>query len=167
MKVMDRKGSRFAFLQEKIPWTSMEKLKAGLIWWLSNKRTLEELYVWWTTEKSWIVHLAVSEVSSYKLPGKPLECRIWEGNWRATHEFLPTQCMSNCSLCAHTWTIFQRTVEIWVKSRWALSSRHFHYGRALARLMGCKLSPWLLLVLKTRCNGCQAQEEVLEKTFHL
>ena len=72
------------------------------IWWSSNKRTHERPNVWWTTEQWWTVCLAVIEVSSYKLS---LE------NEKATEELPPTQDIG------HTWTIFQRTVEIWVKSR--------------------------------------------------
>ena len=30
VKAMDRESSRFAFLQERFPWISMEKLKAGI-----------------------------------------------------------------------------------------------------------------------------------------
>ena len=30
VKAMDREGSRFAFLQEKFPWISIEKIKAGI-----------------------------------------------------------------------------------------------------------------------------------------
>ena len=30
MKVMDKEGCEFAFLQEKFPWISMEKLKDGI-----------------------------------------------------------------------------------------------------------------------------------------
>ena len=49
------------------------------------------------------------------------------------------------------------------RARWVLSPKHLHYGRAQPRLVGCKLSCLLLLVLEMEC---QAWEEVLEKTFH-
>ena len=51
-------------------------------------------------------------------------------------------------------------------AEWSLSLIHFHYGRALPRPVGCKLSHWLLLVLETVYGGCQALEEVPEKTVH-
>ena len=43
------------------------------------------------------------------------------------------------TFCCHTWTIFQWTEEIWVKSRVVLLTRYSHYGRALIRPMGFKL----------------------------
>ena len=42
----------------------------------------------------------------------------------------------------------------------------FPQERALTRLVVCKLSRQLLLVLEIGCVSCQAQKEVLEKTFH-
>ena len=52
------------------------------------------------------------------------------------------------------------------RAGWAFSPRHSHYRRVLPRLLGCKLSYWLLLVLETGCSGWWVQEEVPEKTFH-
>ena len=52
------------------------------------------------------------------------------------------------------------------RAPWQLLPRNLHYGRVLAKPMGCKLSHWLLLVIETGCGSCQAQEEVPEKTFH-
>ena len=108
VKAMDREGSRFAFLQ-KFLWISIEKLKAG-VFDDPQIRAHDGPNVWWSTEWNWTIRLAITEVSSYKLPGKPPECGIQEENWRGTEEFPPTN-------TSHTWTIFQRTMGIWVKSR--------------------------------------------------
>ena len=114
MKAMDTEGSGFAFLQ-KFPWISMEKLKAGIF---DGSQIIHGgPNVWQSTEQSWTVQQAVTEVSSYKLPGKPAKCRIQEGNWWATEECPPilgTNVKLNF-LRSHL-DIFQRTVEIWVKS---------------------------------------------------
>ena len=44
-----------------------------------------------------------------------------------------------------------------------LSPRRSHYGRVLQRLVGCKVSRWLLLMFETGCGGYRAQKEVAEK----
>ena len=68
VKAMDWEGSGFAFLK-KFPRISMEKLKACIF------------------DGSQIRELVVTEVSSYKLPGKPPECGTREGSWRPTEVF--------------------------------------------------------------------------------
>ena len=160
---MDWEDSRIAFLQETFPWLSMDKLKAGIF-----GDSHEEPNVWRSTERSWTVHLAVTEVSSYKLPGKLPECGIRQGNWRATEEFTPTQdtSVSQTALSADTLGLcFQELCRFEWRAEWALSPRHSHYGRVLTRPVGCKLSHWSLLVLETGCGHWRAQEEILERTL--
>ena len=74
----------------QVPMDKYGETQGRYIWWSSNKRIHEGPNVWWTTEQSWTVCVAVTEVSSYKLPGKSQECGIQEGNWRATEKFLLT-----------------------------------------------------------------------------
>ena len=73
-KAIDREGNEFGFLQ-KFPWISMEKLKAGIF----DSPQIRELI------KNSMFDEALSEAElstwqslgiSYKLPGKPPECRI-------------------------------------------------------------------------------------------
>ena len=164
---MDREGSRFAFFQEKS--SKHGETQGWYIWWPSNKRTHEEPNVWWSTEQSCTVHLAVTEVSRYKLPGKAPECRIQEGIWRAIEEFLLTQDtnVSQTAISAVTLGLFSK--ELWRFewiAGWALSPRHLHYGRVLPKPVGCEFSCRLLLVLEMGCCGYQTLEEVPKKIFH-
>ena len=153
----------------EVPMNKHGETQGWYIWGPSNERTHEGTNVWWSTEQRWTIHLAVIEVNSYKLPGKPLKCRIQVGNWKATEKLLPTQSMnvSQTALSAVTLRLFFK--ELWRfewRAGWALSPRHSHSGRTHPRLVECKLSRWQLLVLETGYGGYQAQEEELEKTFH-
>ena len=90
------------------------------IWRYSNKRTHEVINLWWSTERSCAVCLAVTEVSSYKIPRRSTECGIREGNWWLTGQFPPhlaQECHWKCIFCCYSWSIYQRTVEISMKSR--------------------------------------------------
>ena len=132
------------------------------IWRPSNQRTHEGPNVCQSTEQSWTVHLLVTEVNSYKLPEKPTECGIWEGNWRGAEEFFLSQSMdvSQTAFSAVTLLLFSK--ELWKfdwRVEWALSPRHLYYGRALPSSGGCKISSWLLPVLEMGYSGCWAQEE--------
>ena len=134
--------------------------------WLSNKRTHEGPNIWWSTKGSWTVCLVVTEIGSYKLPGKTLGCRIQEGNWRAVVEFPPTQGMnvSQTVLSVVTLGLFSKELRKFEwRAGWVLSPNHLHYGRVLTGPVEGKLSCWFLLVLETRCGGCRVQEEVPEK----
>ena len=118
---MDREESRFAFWQEKFPWISMEKLKVGIFDSSQIRELMKDLMFDIALSK---VELSVwqwlkSVVTNFL--GKPPECWIWGENWRVTEEFLPIQGMK----FSHTWTIFQRTVEIWVKSRVSTFTKTF------------------------------------------
>ena len=94
-----------------------------------NERTHEGPYVWWSTKRSWIVHQAVTEVNSCKLPGKPPKCGIREGNWRATEEF-PSIWGTNVSqtaLSTVTLELFSKELRRFVgKAGWVFSPRHLH-----------------------------------------
>ena len=57
----------------------------------SNKSPNEGTKVWWSIQLTKTVRLAVTEISSNKLPGKTPECEIRERNWRATEKYPPTQ----------------------------------------------------------------------------
>ena len=96
------------------------KTQGWYIWQLSNKKNHKGLNVWQSTEWSWTVHLVPMEVSSYKHPGNNFKMwntrRKLKSNWRVSTN-LGHKYQSNCSFCGYTWTIFQRTVEIWVKSK--------------------------------------------------
>ena len=141
VKAIDKEGDRFAFLQEKFLRIIMEKLKAGLSD-LPLIRTHEGPNVWRNIEWSWIVRLLL--VTNFQ--GKPPKFGIQEGNWRATEDFPPT--LENRPSVTFV------PKELWKfewRAGWVLSPRHLHYGRALPRAVGCKLSRWLLLVLETGC----------------
>ena len=71
---MDRKGSEFAFLQEKFPPISLEKHKPGIF----DGPQIRELmkYPMMTKHRVKLNCLPVTEVSNYKPSGKPPECRI-------------------------------------------------------------------------------------------
>ena len=116
VKAMDKEG----FPPGEVLMDKQGETQSWYIWWPSNKRTHEGSNVWWSTERSWTVCLAVTEVGSNKIPGKPPEYGIQEGNWRETKEFPPTQGINVSQTALSTVTlpriIFQRTVEICVKS---------------------------------------------------
>ena len=77
VKAMDREVSGFAFLPEKFPQISMEKLKTSIF----DGPQIRELTKDQMFDKALSeAELAVLEVSSYKLPGEPTECGIREGN---------------------------------------------------------------------------------------
>ena len=80
-------GRQWVCFPPEVPMDEIGKSQCWYIWRPSNKRTNEGPNVWRSTERSRTVHKAVTEVSSYKLPEKPPECWIREGNWRATEEF--------------------------------------------------------------------------------
>ena len=61
---MDREGSEFPFLQVKFLWKVWRNSR-------QDERNHEGPNVWWSTEQNWIVHLALTKLSSYKLPGNP------------------------------------------------------------------------------------------------
>ena len=62
------------FPQGEVPMDKHGETQGRYIWRPSNKRIHEGPNVWWNTEWSWTVRQAVTEVSSYKLPGKPWDC---------------------------------------------------------------------------------------------
>ena len=99
----------------EVPIDKHGKTQDRYIWGPSNKRIHEGPNLW----QSWTVCLAVIEISSHKLPGKPLECRIQEGNRRATtnlgHKF-------QTALSAVTLELFSK--ELWrFKGK---QGKHFH-----------------------------------------
>ena len=63
------------FSPGEVPMDKHGETQGWYIWWPSNKRSHEGPNVWQSTERSITIYLAVIEVSSYKLPGKPHE---WE-----------------------------------------------------------------------------------------
>ena len=73
VKAMDREGSWFTVLQEKFLQINMEKLKAGIFDSpLIRKLIKDQMFDKVLSE----AELSVTEVSTYKLPGKPPECGI-------------------------------------------------------------------------------------------
>ena len=126
VKVMDR-GQRVCFPPAEAPMDTPGEPKGRYIWRPSNKRTHEEPNIWRSPEQSWTVRRAVTEVSSYKLPGKPPECRIREGNWRATTR---STNVSQTALSAVTLGLFSK--ELW-RFKWrtgsALSPKHLYYEK--------------------------------------
>ena len=156
VKVMDREGSGFAFLQEKFPKISIEKFKADIF----DGPQIRKL----TKDPIFDEVRKEQELSAWQLQKLVVtnfrgNHRIREGIWRPTEEFSPTR-----------GTFGQFSKELW-KFVWRagefISPRHSHYGRALPRPVECKLFCWLLLVLETGWGACWTQEEVPEKTFHL
>ena len=131
------------------------------IWRPSSKRTYKGPNVWRSTEQRLGVaerSLVVTEVSSYKLSGKPPDCGTREGNWRFTEEFTPNRGTNiyQTALFSVVLGLFSKeTRRFEGRAGWALSPRHSHYGRALPRP-----------VLETGCSGFREQEEVPEKSFH-
>ena len=108
---MDMEGSRFAFFQ-KSPQISMEKVKAGIF----DGPQIREL----TKDPIFDEALSEAELSAWQSL-KSVVTNFLENHWNVEYEkkieeFLPTQEFLP-TFCGHTWTIFQRTVEIWVKSR--------------------------------------------------
>ena len=156
---------KFQFLaQFPVDHLSHPETQNWYIWRPSNKITHEGPNVWRST-----VCQVVTEVSIYKLRGKPPECRLRERNWRATIEFpsIRSTNANQTALSVVTLGLFSKELcRFEWKAGWALSPRHSHYGSALPRPVGCKLSHWRLLVLETGCGSCRAQEEFHEKTFH-
>ena len=137
----------------------MEKLKAGIFDvpqirelmkdpMFDEAQSKAELFVWQPLKS------AVK-----KLPGKPPECRMREGSWRATEEFLPTWCTKVVRTALRLFF-----TEQW-RAEWALSTRHSHFGRVLPRPVVLKNSRWLLLLFETGCGGCRVQVKV-SKTFY-
>ena len=76
VKAMDRQGSGFTFLMSKFPRISMEKLKAGIFDSPQIRELMKDPIFDETLREAELSPLAVTEVRSYKLPGKPLESRI-------------------------------------------------------------------------------------------
>ena len=166
---MDREGSRFAFLPEKLPRIIKENLKAGIFDGPQIRELIEDPVFDEALSEAELFRLSIIEINSYKLLGKPPECGIREGNWRATEEFSPTWDTSVRETALSTVTLGLFPKELWTfaqRAGWALSLSHLHYERTLLRPVGCELSRWLLLVVEMGCGGCQVQEEVFKKTFH-
>ena len=124
-------GNGFAFLLEKFPQISKEKLKIGIF----NVPQIRELM------KDWIFDEALSEaelsvwqllVNSYKLPSKPPEC----GYKKEIQEFPPTwdTYVSQTTLSAVT--IFQRTVKIWLKSRMSTFTKALTFWKSITKADG-------------------------------
>ena len=159
------KGSRFAFLWEKFLQISMEKLKAGIFDGpqireiikdpMFDKALNEAELCTWQSLKSVVTNFLENHRSTeYK---KEIE------------ELLLSWGMNVSQTALSTVTLGLFSKELWRFEWWAewvLSPRYSRYGRALARLVGCKLSRWLMLVLQMEYSGCQAQKEAPEKTFH-
>ena len=166
MKAMENEGSRFAFLQKFLQ-ISMEKLKAGIFDGPRIREFMKDPMFDKALRETELSAWQSLEVISYKLQGKPPECGIREGNWRATEEFSPTGVtnVSQTAFVVKLGLFSQEVSRVERRAGWALSPRHLHYGRVLPRPMGCKLSCWLLLVLEMVCSGCWAQEKVPEKIF--
>ena len=76
MKAMDKEGSGFAFLQKFLQ-ISMDKLKAVIFDGPQIKEFMKDPMFGEALSET---ELAVTEVSCYKLPWKPAECRIQEEN---------------------------------------------------------------------------------------
>ena len=114
MKVMDREGSRFAFLQEKFSRISMEKLKACI----ADNPQIRELM----EDPMFDEALREAELSSWQSL-KSVVANLLGNHPSAQYEKeiqeLPMsfcQLGASCIFCGHTWNIFQRVEEIWVKS---------------------------------------------------
>ena len=104
MKAIDREGSGFAFLQEKFPWVSKEKLKTGKF----DGPRISELM------KDPMFDRALNDAEqSIGVRNTRRKMK----SYRRVSANLGHECQSNCTFCDHTWTIFQRTVKIWVKSK--------------------------------------------------
>ena len=106
VKAMNRESSWFAFLQEKFPQISIEKLKAG-IFESPQIRIHEGPNVSQSTKQSWTVCQAVTDVSSYKLPWEITRVQNMK---RATEEFPLTwdTNVSHTILSEVTRTIFSK-----------------------------------------------------------
>ena len=114
VKAMDREGSGFAFLQEKVPWISMEKLKALIVDGPQIRELMKDpmfdeaqreadLSAWQSLKSVVTDFLGNHRSAEYEK-----EIQELQNNFRQLkHEY-----QSNCTFCGHTWTIFQRTVEI-------------------------------------------------------
>ena len=113
------------------------------IWRPLNKGTHEGSIVWQCTKWGWTVHSAVTEVRSYHFE----TTKAWNTR-RKLKSYLRVSansghvCQSNCTFWCHTWTIFQRTMEIWVNSRMSTFAKTFTLWKLFH----------LLLVLETGCG---------------
>ena len=166
VKAMDLEGSGFAFRQEKFAWISMEKHKVGIFDVPQIRELMKDPMFDEALNKAELSAWQSLKSVCYKLPWKPTESGIQEGNWRVTEEFPPIQGtnVSQTALSAVTLELFSKKLRRFERrSEWALSSRNLHYGGALPRPVESKLSCWLLLVLVRESGGCRAQEEVIEK----
>ena len=133
VKAVERKSSGKErqwvwFLLGEFPTDKHGETQDWYFWRLSNKITYKEPNIWWSNGRIWIVRLAVTEVSGYKLPGKSLECAILRGNRNATEEFLPTRgtIVSQTALSSVTLRLFSQDLVIRImeeryQGRWEIN----------------------------------------------
>ena len=164
MKAIDWEGNRFVFLQE----LSIEKFKAGIF----DSPQIRELMKNPMFDES----LSKAELSAWQSLKSVVKNLL--GNYQSTEyekeigELLKSFCQLRALMSIKLHFLrshlnyFPKNSGDLSEKQWALSPWHLNYVRALWRLVGCKLSHWLLLVLETGCGGYQAQKEVPEKTFH-
>ena len=152
----DMESSVFAFLQ-KLPQISMKRIKAGIFDDLQirehRKDSMFDEVLSEAVLSAW--HLLKSLVTNFLWNHQSVEYK------KEIEKFLPTQDTNVSQNALSAVTLFSK--ELWRfewRAGWVLSPR------VLPRLMGCKLSCWLLLVLETGCSGCQTLEEVPVKIFH-
>ena len=145
-------GRQWFCFPSEVPTVKHVETQGWYIWRPSKKRTHEGPNIWRSTERSWTIHRAATEVSSYKLPEEAPECGIRKRNWRYTEDFPPTRGTNVCQTALS------------VKSKVSTFTNTFELWKSATK--GCKLSRWLLLVLETGCSGCRTQKKVPENTFH-
>ena len=163
LKAIDWEVIGFSFLHEKFPRISMEKLKAGVF----DSPQIRELMKDPMSEEA-LTKVELSAWLSLKLVVTNFLGNHWCEKYKMEIEELRKSFHQFEALSVVTLRLFSKELRRFEwRTRWALSSRYSHYGIVLPRLVGCKLSHWLLLILEMGWGDCQAQEEVPEKSFHL
>ena len=164
---MDREDGGFAFLQEKSPLIRMKKPKAAIF----DSHQIRELI------KNPIFDEALSEAEQSTSLSLKSVVTNFQKNYRSTEyekeieELLKSfhQLGARMSVKLHLllWQLYHFPKN-WRFERGAggvLSQRHSHCGKALPRLVRCKLSHWQLLMLVMRCGSYREQEKSLKRLF--
>ena len=117
LKAMD---SGFAFFPGEFLTDNHRETQGLYIWRPASKGTYKGPNVWRNTLRSWTDSLAITEVSSYKFPGKPSESGIGEGNWWTFEEFMATRDtnVSQTTLSAVTLGLFSKELQRFSVKTW-------------------------------------------------
>ena len=126
LKAMEREGSGFAFLRKKFPWMSMQKIGPQISELVKNSMFAEALsdseLSAWQSLKSVVTNILENHRNAkYK---KEID-DLLKSFCQPGHE-----CPWKCTFCGFTWTLFQRTVEIWMNSRLSTFTKTFALWKA-------------------------------------